>query len=176
MSLSVSEIEERLEEAAWTLRRLPEKDRPRGYGSSWPPIVRDAKHAYGYTPQAPMRVVPSAAAITRMEECFDWLMMIDPEDARIVWLRAENVRWKQICIRAGVVRSTAWRRWVAALMTISKKLERQAKTARKPGAGKAPAALNGTAPRASRAEQQDNAHDTLNFGRDTSKGFGAEKA
>jgi hypothetical protein len=127
MGLTASEIEERLEEAAWTLRRLPEKDRPRGYGSSWPPIVRDAKHAYGYTPARPMRVVPSAAAISRMEECFDWLMMIDPEDARIVWLRAENVRWKQICIRAGVVRSTAWRRWVAALMTISKKLERQAK-------------------------------------------------
>ena len=123
MSLSVSEIEERLEEAAWTLRRLPEKDRPRGYGSSWPPIVRDAKHAYGYTPQAPMRVVPSAAAITRMEECFDWLMMIDPEDARIVWLRAENVRWKQICIRAGVVRSTAWRRWVAALITIARRID-----------------------------------------------------
>jgi hypothetical protein len=123
MSLSVSEIEERLEEAAWTLRRLPEKDRPRGYGSSWPPIVRDAKHAYGYTPQAPMRVVPSAAAITRMEECFDWLMLIDPEDARIVWLRAENVRWKQICIRAGVVRSTAWRRWVAALITIARRID-----------------------------------------------------
>jgi hypothetical protein len=100
-----------------------EKDRPRGYGSSWPPIVRDAKHAYGYTPQAPMRVVPSAAAITRMEECFDWLMLIDPEDARIVWLRAETVRWKQICIRAGVVRSTAWRRWVAALITIARRID-----------------------------------------------------
>jgi hypothetical protein len=101
MSVSVSQIEERFAGAAWTLRRLPEKDRPRGYRSSWPPIVRDAKHAYGYTPQAPMRVVPSAAAITRVEECFDWLMMIDLEDARFVRLRAENVRWKHICIRAG---------------------------------------------------------------------------
>jgi hypothetical protein len=62
------------------------------------------------------------------------------------------------------------------LVTISKKLERQAKTGRKPTAGKAPAAMNGTAPRASRAEQQDNPQDTLNFGRDTSNGFGAEKA
>jgi hypothetical protein len=176
MSLSVSEIEERLEEAAWTLRRLPEKDRPRGYGSAWPPIVRDAKHAYGYTPAAPMRVVPSAAAITRMEECFDWLMLIDPEDARIVWLRADNVRWKQICVRAGCVRSTAWRRWVAALVTISKKLERQAKTGRKPHAAKGPAATGGASPRGSRAGPQDNTQDTLNFGRDTSPGFGAEKA
>jgi hypothetical protein len=176
MSLSVSEIEERLEEAAWTLRRLPEKDRPRGYGSSWPPIVRDAKHAYGYTPAAPMRVVPIAAAITRMEECFDWLMMIDPEDARIVWLRAENVRWKQIWIRAGVVRSTAWRRWVAALLTIAKKLEKQTKSGRKPRAGKAPAATGGANPRGSRVSRDDNPQETLNFGRDKYNGFGPEKS
>jgi hypothetical protein len=49
-----------------------------------------------------MRIVPSAAAITRMEECFDWLLILDPEDARIVWLRAEGVRWRQVCYRAGV--------------------------------------------------------------------------
>ena len=63
-----------------------------------------AKHAYGYTPEAPMRVIPSAAAITRMEECFDLLMLIDPQDARMVWLRADRMRWRQVCIRAGVVR------------------------------------------------------------------------
>lgn len=176
MSLSVREIEDRLEEAAWTLRRLPEKDRPRGYTSSWPPIVRDANHAYGYTPHAPMRVVPSAAAITRMEECFDWLMMLDPEDARIVWLRAENVRWKQICIRAGCVRSTAWRRWVAALMTISKKLEKQTKSVRKTRATKPSAAMNGGTPRETCAGAHDNGQDTLNFGRDNSNGFEAEKS
>ncbi|MBL9054994.1 MAG: hypothetical protein JNJ84_01825 [Rhodobacteraceae bacterium] len=128
MRLSPREIEDRLEEAAHTLRNLPEKDRPRGYGNSWPPVVHDARHAYGYTPERPMRVIPSAAAISRMEECFDWLLMLNPEDARIVWLRAEGARWRQVCIRAGVVRSTAWRRWVAALLTISKKLEKLDKT------------------------------------------------
>lgn len=127
MTLSPREIEDRFEEAALTLRRLPEKDRPRGFHSAWPEIVRDPKQAYGYDAGKPMRVVPSAAAITRMEECFDWLLWLDPEDARIVWLRAENMRWKQICIRAGVARSTAWRRWVAALVTISKKLDAEAR-------------------------------------------------
>ncbi len=84
MRMTPREIEDRLEEAAYTLRNLPEKDRPRGYGNSWPPVVHDAKHAYGYTPERPMRVIPSAAAISRMEECFDWLLLLDPEDARIV--------------------------------------------------------------------------------------------
>ena len=105
MTLTPRDIEDRFEEAAYTLRRLPEKDRPRGYGGSWPPVVHEVKHAYGYTSEAPMRVIPSAAAITRMEECFDWLMLIHPEDARIVWLRADGMRWRVIppfltgCIR-----------------------------------------------------------------------------
>ena len=34
MTLTPSEIEDRFEEAALTLRRLPEKDKPRGCGSS----------------------------------------------------------------------------------------------------------------------------------------------
>ena len=140
MALTPREIEDRFEEAAFTLRRLPEKDRPRGYASSWPPVVRDAAEVHAAAAEAPMRVIPSAAAITRMEECFDWLLMLDPEDARIVWLRAEGVRWRQVCIRAGVVRSTAWRRWAAALLTIAKRLNTQEKSARKRATAKPPAA------------------------------------
>jgi hypothetical protein len=41
MTLTPREIEDRFEEAAYTLRRLPERNRPRGYGSSWPPVVHD---------------------------------------------------------------------------------------------------------------------------------------
>jgi len=140
MTLTPREIEDRFEEAALTLRRLPERNRPRGYASSWPPVVHDAMQAYGYTPEAPMRIVPSAAAITRMEECFDWLLILDPEDARIVWLRAEGVRWRQVCYRAGVVRTTAWRRWAASLLTIAKHLKAMEKPGRKAVATKSAAA------------------------------------
>ncbi len=136
MTLTPREIEDRFEEAAYTLRHLPERNRPRGYASSWPPFVRDAMQAYGYTPEAPMRIVPSAAAISRMEECFDWLLILDPEDARIVWLRAEGVRWRQVCYRAGVVRTTAWRRWAASLLTIAKHLKALEKPTRKTVASK----------------------------------------
>lgn len=173
MTMTPRDIEDRFEEAAYVLRRLPEKDRPRGYRSSWPPIVQEAKHAYGYTPEAPMRVIPSAAAITRMEECLDWLLLVDPEDARIVWLRAEGARWRQVCIRAGCVRSTAWRRWAAALLTISKKLNSAAKSKRKLKVPKMPAATTGANPRETAANTQDDTQNALNFGRDTSPGFKA---
>lgn len=122
MGLSTSEIEDRFEDAARTLRRLPNPpgSGPRGYGQSWPDYVQDAKHAYGYH-EATIRVAPSASDIQNMEECFEWLSWLKPDDARIVWMRAEGARWKQVCGRVGVVRSTAHRRWAAALLTVVKR-------------------------------------------------------
>mgnify|MGYP000290591804 CR=1 FL=1 len=96
--------------------------------------------------------------------------------ARIVWLRAENVRWRQICIRAGCVRSTAWRRWAAALLTISRKLNSQAKSAAKVRSAKPPTETTGDRPREGRANTQDNPQDALNFGRDSCNTSGAQKA
>lgn len=130
-------IEDRMEEAALTLRRLPNPpgSGPKGFGQSWPEYVHEARHAYGYH-ETRMRVIPSAAEIQRMEECIDWLRFIGPEEARIVWLRAEGWRWRQVCIQAGCVRQTAWRRWVAALQTIANHLNKQEKTARRAAATK----------------------------------------
>ncbi len=118
-----------------------------------------------------MPSIPSAAAISRMEECFDWLMLIDPQDARIVWLRADRMRWRQVCIRAGLVRSNAWRHWAAALLTIAKKLNSQTKSKRKLKAPDCPAAIPGAIPRESVVNTQDNPQNALNFGRDISSGF-----
>lgn len=131
------EIEDRFEEAARTLRRLPNPpgSGARGYGSSWPEYVHEARHAYGYE-QARMRVIPSAAEIQRMDEAIDWLKLVGGENdqaaadnRRIVWMRAEGQRWRQVCIQVGCVRSTAWRRWTAALITIANRLNQQRKSA-----------------------------------------------
>ncbi len=122
-----------------------------------------------------MPSIPSAAAISRMEECFDWLMLIDTQDARIVWLRADRMRWRQVCIRAGLVRSNAWRHWAAALLTIAKKLNSQTKSKRKLKVPDCPAAIPGAIPgaipRESVVNTQDNPQNALNFGRDISSGF-----
>ncbi len=121
--LTPSDLEDLFEEAARTLRRLPNPpgSGPKGYGSTWPDYVQDTRHAYGYN-EVRMRVVPSAADIAQMEACLDWLRLVSPEDAKIIWLRAEGHRWRYVCIQAGCVRQTAWRRWVAALATIAKKV------------------------------------------------------
>ncbi|WP_323004732.1 MULTISPECIES: DUF6362 family protein [Pseudomonadota] len=146
-------IEDRMEEAAITLRRLPNPpgSGPKGYGHSWPEYVHDAKHAYGYH-EARIRVIPNAGEIQRMDECIDWLRFIGPEDARIVWLRAEGWRWRQVCIQAGCVRQTAWRRWVASLQTIANHLNKQDKSTRRAAATKKAADERAANPRENGSE------------------------
>jgi hypothetical protein len=85
-------------------------------------VIRAAVEAYGYDPARMPRIAPTPQAISRMEETFTWLTWLEADDARIVWLRAEGVRWKPICWRFGLSRAVAWRRWVAALITIANRL------------------------------------------------------
>jgi hypothetical protein len=149
------EIEDRFEEAALTLKRLPNPPAsgPRGYGRSWPEYIHESRHAYGYEP-ARMRVIPNAREIQRMEEVLDWLALIGGEteqtaadNRRIVWMRAEGHRWQTVCRHVGCVRSTAWRRWTASLLTISKALKRLEKRPSQTVVAKSTGAEPGVKPR-----------------------------
>jgi Domain of unknown function (DUF6362) len=57
-----------------------------------------------------------------MDEALGWLMWLEPEERRLVWLRAEGVPWKRITQRLGIGRTTAWQRWTIALLKISVRL------------------------------------------------------
>lgn len=107
-------VGERLEEAADVLARLPE-ERARGLYDPWPRLVVE-----------PSRWVhPAAAApeaIDRMDEALGWLCWLDPDERRLVWLRAEGLPWKWITRRLGVGRTTAWQRWTMALLKIAVRL------------------------------------------------------
>ena len=116
-----SEVEERLRSAARTLRRLPNV-KIQGYFSTWPTIIREPLEILQMEPE-PLRIKPSMADITEMEEVlFVWLKWLEPEERRLVWLRAERVRWKLICGRFGVGRTKAWEMYRRALASIAAKL------------------------------------------------------
>lgn len=114
-------VEERLEEAADTLRRLPAV-KVQGYFSTWPPVIRDFWEAFGRNEVRVRLGPPQPGAIDRMDEALAWLAWLEPDDARLVWLRACGVHWKLITWRFGVGRTTAWRNWVAALVSIASRL------------------------------------------------------
>ena len=65
-------VEDRIHDAARTLRRLPE-ERVQGYFSTWPKIKRDEMEILQMEKE-PMRIRPSTDDITEMEEVlFVWL-------------------------------------------------------------------------------------------------------
>lgn len=123
--LSPGEIERRFEDAALTLKHLPAVRVP-GYFTTWPEIVQriaETEASAGDASARNPRITPTSRAISEMEECFEWLLWLDPVDARIVWLRAMRKSWRQVCARTMMHRQTAWRRWAAALITISLRLK-----------------------------------------------------
>ena len=113
-------VADHFEEAFRTLRKLPPV-KAQGYFNTWPDIVRTSREIAAMEPQ-PMRVWPSAAAITRLEQTFDWVLWISVEERKLVWSRAARVPWKQISGELGVDRTTAWRRWQLALTKIAARL------------------------------------------------------
>lgn len=113
-------VADHFEEAFRTLRKLPPV-KAKGYFNTWPDIVRTSREIAAMEPQ-PMRVWPSAAAITRLEQTSDWVLWIGVEERKLVWSRAARVPWKQISGELGCDRTTAWRRWQLALTKIAARL------------------------------------------------------
>ncbi len=113
-------VDERLAEAADVLKRLPEPRR-QGYFSTWPAVLHDFADKVGQEAK-PMRVLPSPAAISRMEETLGWTVGLDPIDGKIVWMRAHGERWKTICWKVGLARAAANEHWLYALCVIAWRL------------------------------------------------------
>lgn len=110
------------EEAIYTLKKLPPV-RVQGYFNAWPDMR--------YSPQEiiqmevkPMRLQATAQAISRLEQTFDWMLWIEVEERKLIWKRAANVSWKNICYELGCTRSTAWRKWVNACEKIAIQLNK----------------------------------------------------
>ena len=107
-------VADRLVEAADMLARLPE-ERLRGVYDLWPRIVVKPSRCTHLAAAAP-------EAIDRMDETLGWLCWLEPEERRLVWLRAEGLPWKWITRRLGVGRTTAWQRWTIGLLKIATRL------------------------------------------------------
>jgi hypothetical protein len=107
-------VSERFEEAADVLARLPAERVP-GMHDLWRRIV-------GAPVTSGRPAAPPPEAIDRMDEVLGWLSWLEPEERRIVWLRADGLPWKRITHRLGIGRTTAWQRWTAALLKIASRL------------------------------------------------------
>ena len=114
-------VEERFVEAAGVLKRLPE-ERVQGYFSVWPEVVRSVHDAFGWHEPVLRRPWPSPASIDRMDETISWLRWLEPDVAKIVWLRASGNRWKSICVEVGLQRTAVHQRYLFGQCVIAWRL------------------------------------------------------
>lgn len=117
---SVDGVAERFREAAQTARRLPPV-RVQGYFNTWPAILRQPWETYSGD-DVLYRFPPDPAAIDRMEETMRWVLWLTEEQRHLVWMRAGEREWREICRRFGCDRTTAWRRWQKALGLVADRL------------------------------------------------------
>ena len=120
--LTPEAIAERLEDAADTLRRLPEK-KVQTVRSTWPTIIYDYREICAQEPTRRGLGPPLGTAIDQMDQALEWLRWLEPEDGKLVWARAERQPWKAIGWRFGLSVSTAQRRWHYALNLVSWRLQ-----------------------------------------------------
>ena len=118
---TIDAVAARFEEAASTSRRLPPV-RVAGYFSTWPVIGRSAWEAFSADEKVYRPFPPSPGAIDRMLETMHWVQWLDEEQRHLVWMRAKRYGWRDITIRFACDRSTAWRRWQAALGAVAARL------------------------------------------------------
>jgi len=109
-------VEDRLESAADVFRSLPAV-KPQGYFNAWPEYFHSFADQVGQEPQM-RRPRPSPRQITQAGEAMLWLRWLEPEDARLVWVRADGMAWKPICWQFGISRATANRRWQYGIAVI----------------------------------------------------------
>ena len=114
-------VEDRFMEAADVMKRLPNVRVP-GHFNTWPAMMAEFSDLVGREAERLRRGPPAPDAISRMDEALQWLRLLEQLDAKIVWLRASGLRWKDICYRVGLERSAANEHWRYALHVIAFRL------------------------------------------------------
>jgi hypothetical protein len=101
------DVAARFEEAVDTLARLPD-DGCQNVRCLWPEIVRTQKEKLEECADVRRIIPPSPSAISRMYEVLEWMFILrDEAERKIIWMRAEDKDWKEICWRVGFGRTKA---------------------------------------------------------------------
>lgn len=116
---TVEDLRQRLQEAAWALRRMPmpRHGKPAGLQCAWPDIVQEWT-AYGWSLAHAPRTRPSPEEITRLDEVLGWLWLLSEDQRFVIWSRAQpGSTWRKVCYldeerRAGHGRTERWLRQI----------------------------------------------------------------
>ncbi len=110
-----------MKRAAITLRCLPVDARlkPLGLRSAWPEMKREMAVIYGDTRSAE-GPRPTPEAIDDMDRLLDGLAALPAAPRRLLWARANGVRWAQLCAMTRRSRTSLNRDLKAALRRLAR--------------------------------------------------------
>ena len=97
---TIDDVAARFAEAAETGRRLP-RVRVQGYFNVWPEFVREGWEGFSEPEDGYRPLPPSPQAIDRMMEAMHWVQWLEVDQRHLVWMRAREYEWKDICRRFG---------------------------------------------------------------------------
>jgi hypothetical protein len=123
MERAMKIVSDKIEEAADTLRRLPDRERTllakSERGQTWPLMLHQACEHAAYEGLKARRPPPSAKQIDRMNEVLDWLLelaRVDRDYFKVVWLIcARRKKPAEVARIVGVTRATVYKRHRAGL-------------------------------------------------------------
>ena len=118
---TLNDVASRFIEAVHTSRRLPPV-RVQGYFNVWPLFARQEWEVMSNTDVELRSMPPTPEDIERMLEAMRWVQWLEEEQRHLIWMRAKEYEWKDVCRRFGCDRTTAWRRWQRALAVVAAQL------------------------------------------------------
>lgn len=118
---TIDDVASRFIEAVHTSRRLPPV-RVQGYFNTWPAFARDAWEGFADKDYEYRPLPPTPEDVERMLEAIRWVQWLQEEQRHLIWMRAKEYEWKDVCRRFGCDRTTAWRRWQRALAVVAERL------------------------------------------------------
>ncbi len=115
--ITIKQIKQDLETAAYVNRLMPAVHPPK-YRNCMPDII--------YTPQEivfmekrPLKIKPTQEQISLWETVIlVWLPILETDERRLVWKRANRIPWKLLCREFGVSRQMLAVRYDKALLKI----------------------------------------------------------
>ena len=91
---SITDLDELFREAAQTLRLLPAAIRKPKF-TSWPDYMQNHWDVFGWERVAPVRLMPTARQVSRLEFTIGVGLEIAGEDNRLLWLVATSAVFRQ---------------------------------------------------------------------------------
>lgn len=116
--MTVEQIKQDLQTAAFVDRMMPKVQPPKASG--WQFEIVYSPQEIELMERKPIRIHPSQEQIDVWERVvLDWFTILEPDERKLAWKRANRIPWKFLCREFGYGRAEMWRRFYKVLIKIS---------------------------------------------------------